>query len=66
MNLKGMTVNERLYHINKIDAFDNAINSGNTNKAIEILLLAELSQEQAEQTVNTIIENPNKYGYNLK
>ena len=62
-NLKGMTINERLYAMHKIDEFDSAIKSGDTQKAIKLLELCELNYSSASDTVSAIINNPKQYGY---
>ena len=61
--LNGMTVNERLFHLNLMDEFDNSIKAKNGKLAVEILQKAQFSNEQALETVNAILNNPKKYGY---
>ena len=59
----GMTVNERLFEAKLLDAFDLAVIKRDRKKLIEILKTVELSDEQANSTIDTIFLNPKKYGY---
>ena len=59
----GMTVNEKLYNSRLTDEFDDAINSGNENKAISILIMSGLRGSQAHETMDSIKNDPEKYGY---
>jgi len=61
--LKGMTVNERLFSCNLFDEWDVAVKNRNKDEMIKILSKVELTQEQALETTNTILENPKKYGF---
>ena len=63
--LSGMTVNERLFALNKNDPFDHAITSGDANSAIEILEYCGLPKEAATSTVSEIFKNPAIYGYSV-
>ena len=45
--LKGMTVNERLFTLNKFEAFDEAVKSKSTHQAVNILIQCELAREEA-------------------
>jgi len=62
-NLSGMTVNERLFSLRKLETFDSAIKSENTKLAIEILEECQLSHSAALETVSAIFKNPNLYGF---
>jgi len=64
-DLKGMTVNERLFALSKMDSFDQAIVSGNKEVAIKILEACELPNETAISTVKEILKNPKKFGYSV-
>ena len=64
-DLKGMTVNERLFALNKNDSFDHAITSGDADSAIEILESCALPKEAATSTVTEIFKNPESYGYSV-
>ena len=61
--LNGMTVNERLVYLNLLDLFDQSIKAENKKLAVEILHKAQFSNEQALETVDTILKDPKKYGY---
>lgn len=61
-----MTVNERLFALNKTDSFDQALASKDRELAIQILESCNFSRESALSTVTEILKNPNKYGYSLK
>lgn len=62
-DLSGMTVNERLFALNKHANFDNAITTGDIDGAIEILESCYLAKETATSTVTEILNNPAMYGY---
>ena len=59
----GMTVNEKLSHSELLESFDNAISTGNSKRAVDILIVSGFTSEQAKETVNSIIINPEMYGY---
>ncbi len=61
-NYSEMNVNERLSVAGLLDAWDAAINSGNTKAAVEVLCKVDL-EEQAERIVETTLTNPAKYGF---
>jgi hypothetical protein len=61
--LKGMTVNERLYSLGLIDQFDGAAKTRNRQRMIEVLLQCAFSQEQSEQTADAVLKNPATYGF---
>ncbi len=60
---RGMTLNERLFSLNKFEAFDKAIKSNNIQQAIDILIKCELPSEEATKTVETILQNQKTYGF---
>ena len=62
-NFSGMTVNERLFNAKLLDIWDNAIQTKDKKKAIDILLKVELDEKQAGETVDAIFKNPSKYGF---
>jgi hypothetical protein len=64
-DLSGMTVNERLFALDKHASFDNAITSGDADHAIEILESCDLAKEAAISTVTEIFKNPVMYGYSV-
>lgn len=59
----GMTVNERLFEAGLLQQFDTAIDSGDRQRAIEILLRVAMSDASAAETVDAVLANPAKYGY---
>lgn len=59
---RGMTVNERLIAAGLLSAFDTAARSRDKSNMIDILLQVQLSADQAEETVNAILNDPAKYG----
>ena len=61
--LKGMTINERLFVLKATESFDVAIKSKNSKAAIEILEQCGLSYSSALETVSSIFKNPERYGY---
>ena len=61
--LKGMTVNERLFACNTLDDFDVAAKQRNERRMIEILTDVAFTAEQAAWTTETLLGNPKKYGY---
>jgi len=64
-DLSGMTVNERLFALNKNDSFDHAISSGDPDSAIKILESCDLPKDAAISTVTEIFKNPESYGYSV-
>ena len=62
-DLKGMTVNERLFVLGLMEDFDSAVKSRNKEASISVLLEAKFTPEQAEETVSVMFKNSKKYGY---
>jgi hypothetical protein len=62
-DLKGMTVNERLFVCDLLKSFDKATRRRDRGKMISVLLDAQLTNEQAIETVDTILKNPKYYGF---
>ena len=60
---RGMTVNERLVSAGLLDAFDAAARGRDKFRMNEILLSVQLSADQAAEAVNTILNDPKKYGF---
>ncbi len=58
----GMTVNERLFTANLLDAFDEAIRLANRERMIELLVKVEFSREAATRTTNSILSHPTRFG----
>ena len=59
----GMTVNERLVLAGLMEEFDAAVHARDVDRAMKVLERVEMTPEQAEETVHTILENPKLYGY---
>lgn len=62
-NYGGMTVNERLSTAGFLREFDAAVNAGDREGAIQVLLKVSMSEESAAATMDTILADPSKYGY---
>jgi hypothetical protein len=62
-NFGGMTVNERLFVAGLVEPFDSAIDSGDRQRAIELLLRVAMSDDSAAETVDAVLAHPAKYGY---
>lgn len=61
--LKGMTVNERLFSLGLMDQFEGAAKVRNRQRMIEVLLQCAFSQDQSEQTTDAVLKNPAMYGF---
>lgn len=61
--LEAMTVNERLSHLGLIAEFDQAVASGQLQDVVNVLRKAKLTDEQAQETAQTLLSNPKKYGF---
>ena len=59
----GMTVNERLVVSGQIAAWDKAVIGRDRAKMIEILMAVEMAAEQAAETTDATLANPEKYGF---
>lgn len=59
----GMTVNERLHMGGLLEQFDSAIDSGDRQRAIDLLVKVAMTEGSAADTVDTVLGNPTKYGY---
>ncbi|WP_024297001.1 hypothetical protein [Methylomicrobium lacus] len=62
-SLEGMTVNERLFHLNLFESFDAAAKSRDFEAMVQVLLQARLSEQQANETAGAILANPVRYGF---
>jgi hypothetical protein len=58
-----MTVNERLFVAGLIEEFDTAIDSGDRQRAIELLLRVAMAGDGAAETVDAVMADPANYGY---
>jgi hypothetical protein len=59
----GMTLSERLFVAGLLEQFDDAISSGDRQRAIEILVQVAISDDSGTETVDAVLANPSKYGY---
>jgi len=59
----GMTINERLAELGLFEEWDRAVADRDRERMIKVMLKVELSEKQAESTVDTILANPTKYGF---
>ena len=59
---RAMTVNERLFAVGLLGAFDTAVRDRQKSKMVEILLRVQLSPDQADETASAILNDPAKYG----
>ena len=62
-DLSGMTVNERLYAMRLLEAFDAAVKRRDKETLIALLMRTFLSRGEAEESVDAILRDPAKYGY---
>lgn len=56
-NLGGMTLNERLFALNLIDEFDEAVKARDKNSILKVLCECELDEERANASMEEIL-NP--------
>lgn len=61
--LRGMTVNERLFAVGLIDQWDKAAKKRNRARMIEILGKCALTNEQCKETTDAVLKKPDMYGY---
>jgi hypothetical protein len=61
--LGGMTVNERLVLCGVIDQWDDAVRRRSRTEMIQVLRGVALSEQQAAQTTDATLQNPQKYGF---
>ncbi len=62
-SIRGMTVNERLFHFGLVESFDLAVKARDHAGLVEVLLNAQFSKQQAEETAITVLANPAYYGF---
>jgi len=62
-SVKGMTVNERLFHFGLFERFDAAARAKDVPLLVQVLLQAKLSEKQALQTAEAIATDPKRYGF---
>ncbi len=61
--LAGMTVDERLFALGLLTEFDQAALMRNKDDMVEILIRARFSKSQAIETAETLLRDPEKYGF---
>jgi hypothetical protein len=61
--LRGMTVNERLFACGLLDAWDDVAINRDRPQMIAFLLQAAVDRDQAEQTTDAVLKNPKMYGF---
>ena len=61
--LRGMTVNERLFACGLLDAWDQAARNRDRSDMIALLLQTAIECEQAERTTDAVLINPEMYGF---
>ena len=62
-SVEGMTVNERLAHFGLFEHFDAAAKARDLAALVDVLLQAQLSEEQAKQTAGALVADPARYGF---
>lgn len=60
---KGMTLNEMLFEANLINDFETAIKIRDVRQAMEVLSKINILKDDAEKIINTIFQNPKKFGF---
>jgi hypothetical protein len=61
--LGGMTVNERLVMCGVIDKWDDAVRRRSRAEMIAVLRGVAMTEDQATQTSDAVLQNPKKYGF---
>jgi hypothetical protein len=61
--LRGMTVNERLFACGVMDKFDDAARRRSRPEMIEVLRGVALTESQATETADAVLKDPRKYGF---
>lgn len=57
----GMTINERLYASGQMGAFGDA--ARRRDRDVMVAILRSLEVEDAESSVDTVLADPERYGY---
>jgi hypothetical protein len=60
---RGITVNERLFACGLLDAWDDAAMNRDRTQMIALLLQMAVDRDQAEQTTDAVLKNPQTYGF---
>ena len=61
--LAGMTVNERLFVCGAIDQWDEAVRKRSRADMIAVLRGVAMTENEAAQTTDSVLQNPEKYGF---
>ena len=61
--LRGMTVNERLFACGLLDAWGQVARNRDRSQMIALLLQTAIEREQAERTTDAVLNNPSMYGF---
>ena len=59
----GMTVNERLFAADQLDAYDDAARNRDLDAMVAILVGVQLTPDQARETSEAVLADPAKHGY---
>ena len=59
-DIRGMTVNERLMHFGLLTEFDAAVQTGQIDSVIAVLLRARFTRAQADFTASTVLAKLNR------
>lgn len=60
-NFFGLSLSDRLNQAGIADQFSNAVKSGNATNMLELLLQIDYSQDSANATVETFLNNPDAF-----
>ena len=63
--LKGMTVNERLWHLSLFDDYDEAVSTQNEKKLREVLTKSEIGDENVSAIITQKINTEQGSGGNV-
>jgi hypothetical protein len=58
-----MTVNERLFTAGLLGEWDAAIDAGQRENAVAVLMQVDMSEDSAAATVDAVLADPSKYGF---
>ena len=58
-----MTVNERLVVCGVIEKWDDAVRRRSRSEMIEVLRSVALTEDQAAQTTDAVLQDPKRYGF---
>ena len=58
-----MTINERLVELALVERWDEAVRQRDREKMLRLMIAYELGEKDAALTVDTVLENPEKYGF---